>query len=112
MVNLLSEKFKNEYFAVIIMFLQTTFVGTAGNVFLQLKDMQHIKVLLVKLKTLHSGCFLSDRWQCKVYYYTLHPLTCPTDKNRTHTYLVNEDATIPRLLISHHQHSLNNAENC
>jgi hypothetical protein len=41
MANLLSEKFKNEYIAVIITFVQTTFVGTAGNIFLQLRHAAH-----------------------------------------------------------------------
>jgi len=113
MVNLLSEKFKNEYTAVVIMLLQTIFMGTTGNVFLQLTDEQHIKVLLVKVKTLHTEWFPSDRHQqCEHYYYTLHPSTCLTDKNHKHTYLVKEDATIPCSLFSHQQHSLNNAKKC
>jgi hypothetical protein len=113
MVNLLSEKFKNEYTAVVIMLLQTILMGTTGNVFLQLTDMQHIKVLLVKVKTLHAECFPSDcHQQCEHYYYTLYPLTCLTDENRKHTYLVKEDAAIPCSLFSHQQHSLNNAQKC
>jgi hypothetical protein len=113
MVNLLSEKFKNEYTAVVIMLLQTIFMGTSGKVSLQLTDVQHTKILLVKVKTLHAECFPSDRCQlCEHYYYTLYPSTCLTDKNHKHTYLVKEDATIPCPLFSHQQHSLNNAQKC
>jgi len=113
MVNLLSEKFKNEYTAIVTMLLQATFMGTTGNVFLQLTGVQHIKVLLVKVKTLHAECFPSDRHQqCQHYYYTLYPSTCLTDENCKHTYLVEEDATIPCSLFSHQQHSLNNAQKC
>lgn len=69
MVNLLSEKFKNEYTAVVIMLLQTISRGTTGNVFLHLTDVQHTKVLLVKVKTLHTEYFPSDRRrQCEHYY--------------------------------------------
>jgi hypothetical protein len=74
---------------------------------------QHIKVLLVKVKTLHAECFPSDhRHHCEHYYYTLYLSTCLTDKNRKHMYLVKDDATIPCSLFSHQQHSLNNAEKC
>jgi hypothetical protein len=73
---------------------------------------QHIKVLLVKVKTLHAECFPSDRQQCEHYYYTLYLSTCLTDKNGTHIYLVKDDATIPCSLFSHQQHSLNNADKC
>jgi hypothetical protein len=95
------------------MLLKTIFMGTTGNDFLQLTDVQHIKVLLVKVKTLHAECFPSDcRQQCEHYYYTLYSSTSLTDKNPKHTYLVKEDATIPRSLVSHQQHSLNNAQKC
>jgi hypothetical protein len=100
MVNLLSEKFKNEYTAVVIMLLQTMSMGTIRNVFLQLTDVQHIKVLLVKVKTLHIECFPNDCHQlCEHYYYTLHPSTCLTDKNHKHTYLVKEGCHNPLLII-------------
>lgn len=36
----------------------------------------HLKILPVKLKKLHTECFLSDRLQCKDYYHTRYSLTC------------------------------------
>jgi hypothetical protein len=94
-VNLSSEKFKNEYTAVVIMLLQTIFMGTFGNIFLQLTDVQHIKILLVKVETLHAKCFPSDHQQCEDYYCKMYASTRCTCENHKHTYLVTEDATIP-----------------
>ena len=39
----------------------------------------HIEVLM-KIKELHSGCFLSDRFQCYDNCCTSYPVTCTTSK--------------------------------
>jgi len=42
--------------------------------------LQHVGVILVKLKTLLFQYFLSGCLQCEYCWYTICPLTCPTNK--------------------------------
>jgi hypothetical protein len=69
-------------------FVHTEF-QEVGNDFSLLSDTHHIwqthcslyvRVVLVKLKTLHSVCLLADCLQCKYCYYMLYLLCSPTSK--------------------------------
>lgn len=54
---------------------QTSF--TSENTFILI----NVEVMMVKLKTLRSECFLSRRLYCEDYCYILGPFLCSANKN-------------------------------
>lgn len=65
----------------------------------------------MKLKTLCSECFISYRFQCVDYEYTLSPLPFRTSKTRAESDLANDEATITCLLSCYQKRSVNKAPN-